>query len=392
MKKIGLLINPIAGIGGKVGLKGSDGSNVVREACAKGAIPESESKASITLSLLKNANVEYELLSCPGHMGEAVCLKTGIDFQRITAKPDASRDGKKQSESLKPSEGESFPSSTRDDTLFWAKELVRQGIDLLLFAGGDGTARDILDAVGEACPVLGIPTGCKIHSAVFALNPKMAGELLIDFLSGKKLSYKEAEVMDLDENLFRQGIVQASLYGYLRVPHVERFMQNKKASAGSTDEEALRGLSVEFKEEMEMDRLYIIGTGSTTSALMKNLNIESTLLGVDLLLGGKRIAADCSEKEILQVLDKVPKAEIVVSIIGGQGYVFGRGNQQISAEVIRRVGRKNILIISTENKLLSLPQKMLYADTGNEEVNQILKGYVQLRIGYKRVVMMKLLA
>lgn len=392
MKKIALLINPIAGIGGKVGLKGSDGSNVVREACAKGAIPESESKASITLSLLKNANVEYELLSCPGHMGEAVCLKTGIDFQLITAKPDASRDEKKQSGSLKPSEEEFFPSSTRDDTVFWAKELVRQGIDLLLFAGGDGTARDILDAVGEECPVLGIPTGCKIHSAVFALNPKMAGKLLVDFLSGKKLSYKEAEVMDLDENLFRQGIVQASLYGYLRVPHVERFMQNKKSSAGFTDEEALRGLSLEFKEEMEMDRLYIIGTGSTTSTLMKNLNIESTLLGVDLLLGGKRIAADCSEKEILQALDKVPKAEIVVSIIGGQGYVFGRGNQQISAEVIRRVGRENILIISTENKLLSLPQKMLYADTGNEEVNQILKGYVQLRIGYKRVVMMKLLA
>lgn len=261
--------------------------------------------------------------------------------------------------------------------------------NLILFAGGDGTARDILDAVGESAAVLGIPAGCKIHSGVFALNPRRAGELALRYMQGKVRRTKEAEVMDIDEEQFRRGRVQSRLYGYLKIPDDVRLVQNLKSGSRVGGQDGAEGLSAYMADIWESDVLYIIGGGSTTAHIMNRMHLPGTLLGVDLVYGGRVIGADCTEREILKAVSEYGKAKILVTVIGGQGYIFGRGNQQISAEVIRRVGRENIIVAAAEEKMLALFGKTLYADTGDEEVNRYLAGYMRVITGYGQYTVMK---
>ena len=370
MKKIGLVINPIAGIGGKVGLKGSDGAEIIKRAKALGAVPESGAKASIALNEIAKSVPEVEVYTYPGEMGEAICKQAGLKTIVL---------GEKAKDE-----------TSSSDTVEAAREIVKQGVALLLFAGGDGTARDILDAVDGDVPVLGIPTGCKIHSGVYALNPRDAGILAADVLLGKVTASKEAEVMDIDEELFRQNIVQAKLYGYLKIPDDKALVQSHKSGAQASDAEAMAGIAEYVADKMEKDTLYIMGTGSTIAAVMKELNLPNTLLGVDLVYNGRVIARDCNEKTILENLSHYDKAKIVVTVIGGQGYIFGRGNQQISAEVIRRVGKDNIIVVATKNKLSGLAGNELYVDTGDEEVNKLLSGWKRVIAGYGYEILMKI--
>ena len=369
MRKLGFIVNPVAGIGGKVGLKGSDGAETQARARALGAVAESGKKALLALEGLGEYRDKLEVYTYPGERGEEVCAAAGLEY-RVLGQIEAGQTGP-------------------EDTRRAARVLRDAGVELLLFAGGDGTARDILDAVGSSIPVLGIPTGCKIHSGVYALNPRSAGRLLIRFAQGQLRDTREAEVMDIDEALFRQGQVQARLYGYLRIPNEGRLLQNLKSGRAHSESASVDMLSNYIAETMEPDVLYIIGTGSTTAAIMEKLGLPNTLLGVDLVYAGQRIAADCTEQEILSQLEGRPKAKIIVTVIGGQGYLFGRGNQQISAEVIRRVGRENIIVAAARDKLLSLFGAPLYVDTGDEEVNALLRGYIPVIVGYEDSVMMR---
>ncbi|NCD07870.1 MAG: ATP-NAD kinase [Negativicutes bacterium] len=370
MKKIGLIINPIAGIGGKVGLKGSDGLDIIEKAKALGAVAESGEKALVALKALALTENDVEIYTYPGEMGADVCAKAG--FKTVVLG---------QIEKDK---------TTSVDTMTAAKEILKNDIALLLFAGGDGTARNILDAVDGDTLVLGIPTGCKIHSGVYALNPRSAGILAAEVLQGKITRSKEAEVMDIDEELFRKDIVQAKLYGYMKIPDDTSLMQCRKSGGIVSDEAALEEIAEYVADTMEKDTLYIVGTGSTTAAIMKKLNLPYTLLGVDLVHNGKVLANDCTEKTILDYLRQYEKVKIIATIIGGQGYLFGRGNQQISADVLRRVGKDNIIIVATKNKIASLPGKNLYVDTGNEEVNELISGWKRVIVGYKYEVVMKI--
>ena len=370
MKKIGLVINPIAGMGGKVGLKGSDGAEIIRRAKALGAIPESGAKALLALQELAKRVPSAEIYTYPGDMGAAICAQAGLKTIVLGEK----------------AKGETNAS----DTVEAAREIVKQGVDLLLFAGGDGTARDILDAVGNDVLALGIPTGCKIHSGVYALNPRDAGILAAEVLQGKVKGSKEAEVMDIDEELFRQDIVQAKLYGYLKIPDNKTLVQFHKSGAKASDAEAMAGIAEYVADKMEKDTLYIMGTGSTIAAIMKELKLPKTLLGVDLVYNGKVVASDCNESTILENLNHYGKAKIVVTVIGGQGYIFGRGNQQISAEVIRRVGKDNIIVVATKNKLSGLAGNELYVDTGDEEINKLLSGWKRVIAGYGYEVLRKI--
>ena len=261
---------------------------------------------------------------------------------------------------------------------------------MLLFSGGDGSASAILDAVGSDVLALGIPTGCKIHSGVYALNPRDAGILAAEVLQGKVKGSKEAEVMDIDEELFRQDIVQAKLYGYLKIPDNKTLVQFHKSGAKASDAEAMAGIAEYVADKMEKDTLYIMGTGSTIAAIMKELKLPKTLLGVDLVYNGKVVASDCNESTILENLNHYGKAKIVVTVIGGQGYIFGRGNQQISAEVIRRVGKDNIIVVATKNKLSGLAGNELYVDTGDEEINKLLSGWKRVIAGYGYEVLRKI--
>lgn len=359
MKRLGLVVNPVAGVGGKVGLKGSDGADTLQRALLLGAEFESGKKASGALLPLRNLDKCFELYTSPGAMGADVCQAVGLACTVV---------GMSRSAYTKP-----------QDTIRAARDLQQVGLDLLLFAGGDGTARDIMHAVGNAVTVLGIPTGCKIHSGVYALTPYAAGLLACQCVQNRVHGTKEAEVMDIDEDLFREGIVQARLYGYLQIPDNEALVQRTKTggSGGNSTQAAARYIAGQWRD----DTLYIVGPGSTTAAIMRELGLPNTLLGVDIFHGRETIVLDCTEKQILEVMKQYDKIKIVVTIIGGQGYLFGRGNQPISAEVLRRVDKKDIIVAASQDKALSLQGHPLHVDTGDEAVDHALEGYVRVVIG-----------
>jgi len=371
MKTIGLIVNPIAGMGGRVGLKGSDGKDTLELARKLGATPECPSKAITALKQIKeNFSKEVKIITYPKEMGEFEAREAGFTPEVI---------GEINQEETTPL-----------DTIQAAKDLKDAGVDLIFFAGGDGTARNIFDALGEEkVAVLGIPGGCKIHSAVYAINPKTAGDLVVQYLDEKVKDLKVSEVMDIDEEQFRNNVVTAKLYGYLYVPNEKRMVQNMKSGRGYSEEASLEQLSGYMADIMESDTLYVVGTGSTTKKILDQLGEDGTLLGVDLVYGKKVVAKDVNEKGILNYLSTKAngKVKMIVTVIGGQGYIFGRGNQQLSPDVIRHIGIDNIIIAASKPKMLSLFGKSLLVDTGDEDLNTELTGYKRVYVGYEDSVM-----
>jgi len=363
-RKLGLIVNPIAGLGGRVGLKGSDGTEIQRRALELGAVPQSINRAVQALERVTPLKDDLETVTYPSEMGEDAAKKCGFDPIVV----GLIRKGK----------------TTAKDTKNAAREMLRLGVNLLLFAGGDGTARDIYDAIGEGVPVLGIPTGVKMHSAVFAVNPRSAGDLAVLFLQGK-CGIREAEVMDIDEEALREGIVSAKLYGYLRIPFQKRLVQGLKTPSGGGEKEAMAAIACEIVDGMKGDYLYIIGPGTTTRAIMTELGLNKTLIGVDVVLKGRLVGIDVNEAQLLKLLEE-RDAKIIITPIGGQGYIFGRGNQQISPEVIRKVGRDNIIVVATPEKINSLRGRPLLVDTGNRAVDRMLSGYIRVVTGYNEHV------
>jgi predicted polyphosphate/ATP-dependent NAD kinase len=386
--KIGLIVNPIAGMGGKVGLRGSDGPEIVAKAQALGAVPESNAKTVLALQALAQNTKQAEIYTCAGEMGERACKKAGLKYKVVAGKQAQDKGNMSAAKTATGLADRAVLTTTPADTTAAAKALCRAGVELLLFAGGDGTARNILDAVGEKVTVLGIPAGCKIHSGVYALNPRDAGELAAKVAGGRVAATKEAEVMDIDEDLFRENIVQARLYGYLRIPDDAQLTQCSKSAGNAGEAEEVDAIAEYVAESMAPDVLYIVGTGSTTAAVMKELHLPCTLLGVDLVYNKKLVAADCTEQQILAALAKYPKVKLLVTVIGGQGYVFGRGNQQLSAAVLQKIGKDNIMIIAAKSKVMALPHRRLYVDTGDAGVNKMLSGYVRIIVGYKYELVM----
>ncbi len=364
-KRLGLIVNPVAGLGGRVGLKGSDGAEIQRKARELGAVPESQHRAVQALEMVTPLKDELELITYPGEMGENAARECGFEPKVIST--------------IK--EGE----TTAEDTVNAARQMIRLHVNLLLFAGGDGTARDIYNAVGEGIPVIGIPAGVKIHSAVFGTSPRTAGALALLYLQGRVPSVREAEVMDIDEEAFRQGALSARLYGYLKIPYHRSLVQGQKAASGRTEEASLKSIACYVVDAMEDDWLYIIGPGTTTRAIASELGLDKTLLGVDVVSGGKLVATDANESQLLELLGG-PKAKIIITPVGGQGCIFGRGNQQISPQIIERVGKDNIIVVSTAEKINSLGGGPLWVDTGDRDVDDMLSGYVRVVIGYNEQI------
>jgi predicted polyphosphate/ATP-dependent NAD kinase len=360
-KRLGLIVNPVAGLGGRVGLKGSDGAEVQQKALELGAVPESPKRARRALERLAPLKDQLNLFTYPGEMGEDAAREGGFEA-RVSG-------------TIKPGE------TTPQDTKKAAREMERLDVHLLLFAGGDGTARDIYNAVGQRIPVLGIPAGVKIHSAVFATSPESAGELAASYLRGRVSSLREAEVMDIDEEAFRRGVLSAQLYGYLKIPFWRGLVQGVKAMSSAGEKTSQEAIALHIMDRMEDDCLYIMGPGTTTRAIASKLELEKTLLGVDVVKGGQLIAIDASEAQLLELLQG-SKAKIIVTPIGGQGYIFGRGNQQISPRVIEKVGKDNIIVVSTTGKINSLGGGPLRVDTGDRAVDEMLSGYIRVVTGY----------
>lgn len=362
-QKLGLIVNPIAGMGGRVGLKGTDGHATVEKAKALGAEPESPRRTVIALRRLNRIKDNIELITYPYEMGE---------------------DEAKECDFLPTVIGSVKRGNTTSlDTRTAARELLALQVDLLLFAGGDGTARDIYDSIGNNIPVLGIPSGVKIHSGVYATSPQNAGDLAAMYLEKGSLDVRlhEAEVMDVDEQAFRENRVSAKLYGYLKVPYERRLVQSPKAGSVHGEEVVMDAICSDVVKNMQDNYVYIIGPGTTTRGIMEKLGLQKTLLGIDAVYTRNLVGSDLNEAQILGLIEG-KKAKIIVTAIGGQGYIFGRGNQQISAKVIKKVGIENIIVVATSNKILSLQGNPLLVDTGDDEVNKMLSGYTQVITGF----------
>ena len=358
--RLGLIVNPIAGMGGTVGLKGSDTPEIVARARELGAEPQAPARAGEALAAIAQAKTPVELFTARGDMGEAEARAAGFSPQPVGSSLDGD--------------------STAEDSVQAAQAMAKLPVDLILFAGGDGTARDLVRAIGAKVPVVGIPAGVKMHSAVYATNPRAAARMVLRYMPGG-VALRELEVMDIDEAAFRVGAVSAKLYGYLSVPYLPDLVQGTKAGGVSSDRTALAGIAARIAEAMEPERLYILGPGTTMRAVAEAIGVEKTLLGVDLLRDGARIADDAGERDILATLDGT--AAIAVTPIGGQGHFFGRGNQQISARVISRVGIEHITVAATMEKIASLRDNLLHVDTGDRALDEKLSGWRRVITGYQ---------
>jgi predicted polyphosphate/ATP-dependent NAD kinase len=365
--RLGLIVNPLAGLGGSVALKGSDGQ--AEQALALGATPQAMNRAKTALTELLAQCGQFDVFTVAGDMGQSVCDALGLNYQ-LVYQPQTSP-------------------STAVDTEQAARLLAEKGVDILLFAGGDGTARNICAAVGEQTTVLGIPAGVKIHSGVYAISPQAAGKLVAKLIAGELVSLSEAAVMDIDEQAFRDGVVKARRFGEMRIPAQLRYVQSVKMGGRESEELVLADLAAYVASQMEDNVRYVMGSGSTVAAVMAELGLDNTLLGVDVVENGALIAKDVSAAQLLELVQGYP-SKLVITLIGGQGHVFGRGNQQLSPDVIRAIGRDNIVLIAGKAKLQQLEGRPLLADTGDAKLDQQLTGLINIVTGYNDYVMYRL--
>lgn len=368
MKKLGLIINPIAGMGGSVGLKGTD--HVVEEAIRRGAVPRAGERVTHALEELSSCKDEFVIYTCSGSMGGD--LAKGMGFSTVLMEVEASESN----------------STSSVDTMKLAKWLLAEQVDIIMFAGGDGTARDIYKAAELGVPCVGIPAGVKIHSPVYAKNPRAAGQLAAMWLKGSIRSTTEKEVLDIDEEQYREEIINTKLYGYLTVPMERSLTQDRKAPTPLSEAAAIEAIAYEVTDNMEADTCYLIGAGTTTRGIMQRLGLKNTLIGVDLICNKQLEASDLYGDEILKRISG-RRTKLVVTITGGQGFLFGRGNQQLTPEVIREIGKENIIILAPKSKLATLAGRALMVDTFDEELNRSLCGYYRTITGFGEYTMCK---
>jgi predicted polyphosphate/ATP-dependent NAD kinase len=371
---IGLIINPIAGLGGSLALKGSDNlpqSISQLNGTATEGLTRSHLRACRALSPLLQYSDDIRFVCWGSVMGQGVLDSLGFEYDVA---------GCIETE---------CPSA--NDTRLAASALADSEVDIIVFVGGDGTARDIFDVLGDTFPVLGVPAGVKMHSAVFAVSPEAAGELLVELVKGGLVGLAPQEVRDIDEQAFRENVVKSRFYGEMLVPAEGRFLQHTKVGGVEDSELAAADIAAWIVEIMEDDCTYIIGPGSTTGAIMAQLGLQNTLLGVDVIRSGQLELSDASEEQLLDFLGEAKNpAKIVVTAIGGQGHVFGRGNQQISAAVIKAVGLENIDIVAAKSKISALQGRPLLLDTNDTALDEALSGYRSVVTGYQDKILYRL--
>ncbi|CAH9050862.1 hypothetical protein PSECIP111854_00619 [Pseudoalteromonas sp. CIP111854] len=363
--KLGLIINPVAGLGGSVALKGSDGEQTAEQALALGATPKANARTRLALEQLLAYQSQIDVFTVNGEMGENTAKALGFNTQVVYQSAQPTR---------------------AQDTEAAARKLLEHNVDMILFAGGDGTARNICAAVDDSIPVLGVPAGCKIHSGVYAITPKAAGRVVEMLVTGELVTLSDADVMDIDEAAFRQGTVRAKRYGEMQVPCELRYVQSVKNGGKETNELVLADIAAYVISEMDEQTQYIMGSGSTVAAIMEELGLENTLLGVDLIQDHELLEQDMTAQQLLSRLNEVP-TKLVITLIGGQGHIFGRGNQQLSPELIKKIGKENIIVVATKTKLQALNGRPLIADTGDEQLDKALSGYINVVTGFNDHIM-----
>jgi predicted polyphosphate/ATP-dependent NAD kinase len=377
MRTVGLLVNPIAGIGGRVGLKGTDGVlDKALELGGKPVAPEKMSKFLEALSdLLRRENLErLKWLTCSGSMGGRYLEEFG--------------EGPWEWDVVK----RTGDHTTAEDTKSACTILAERGVGLIVFCGGDGTARDVWKTVGTDVPIVGIPSGVKMHSGVFGMRPEAVAFIVVRFLLGE-LDIGDGEILDLDEERYRAGEWHIRLFGVASTPNEPSYVQVGKMHAEAVSEEDIKTeIAEHISEDMDenKDTLYILGSGSTVAAVSKEIGLDYSLLGVDAVFQSDLIGKDLNEEQLLSILDEYESVKLILTPIGAQGFVLGRGNLQLSPRVIRRIGLEDIVIICTPAKLSRTP--LLRIDTGDDGLDQEFRSreYVTVVTGYKTMKLWKI--
>ncbi|MEM0127996.1 MAG: ATP-NAD kinase family protein [Thermoplasmatales archaeon] len=376
MKRVGFIVNPIAGMGGRVGLKGTDSPQMVVEAMKMGAIMTAPEKGYRALTRLKKVNEPLEVLTCPGKMGEETVRNAGFNYEIVCKVSEI---------------------TTGSDSIYCSREILRKGADLLIFVGGDGTARNICESVGDKIVALGVPAGVKMYSSCFAVTPEAAGDLALMYLSNEKLETIRAEVLDVDEELFRKGSLSAKLYCYLKIPYESSHIQGSKTpTEGDSEKVQQEAIANQVIEDLQKGHYYIVGPGTTAKEVLKQLAIESNLLGVDIIFvkedgGIELVGTDMNEELIKNSISGVGsgKLHLIITPLGGQGFLLGRGNQQISPRIIEKIGKEGIIVVATYHKIMTLSTKYLLVDTGSPETDKKLEGYYKAITGYHTFYLIK---
>jgi predicted polyphosphate/ATP-dependent NAD kinase len=370
--KLGLIINPYAGIGGSVGLKGSDGDDIRAEAFARGAEVRALARMQRCLDMVRPFENYLHIYCYVGEMGELAAKSAGLVYTLVGS-------------------AKTIPSNAQD-TQAAVDALVKESVDIILFAGGDGTARNIADTLQQIDArqqvVLGVPSGVKMHSGIYANTPEAAGEILLCLLKKQLVNVQACDVRDIDEVAFREGKVKARFYSAMFAPVLPQFLQQVKNSVATQNELVKLDIANYLIDNFVDDTLYIVGPGSTTKVFLEQLGVEGSLLGMDVILNRELIAADISAQQLNELIDShVGEVKLVITAIGGQGHIIGRGNQQLTPEILHKIGRSKIQVVATKEKILSLAGRPLLVDSNEPELDKSFSGYQSVLVGYDEFVL-----
>ena len=367
--RLGLVVNPLAGLGGPAGLKGSDHIDTAEIAAQRGVQSKVTARVTEMLEALVRSGQNVHIITASGGMGANVCelFSDEVSYQVVYDAPQ-------KTHSI--------------DTRIATKNIIEQKVDLLVFAGGDGTARDIYEVVGESQTVLGLPAGVKMHSGVFTVTPKAMVSVITSMIENKLVAARMAEVRDIDERAFSDGRVQTQYFGEMMIPDDQLLVQCVKCTGLIDDELLLDDLAAYILETLDDDFLYILGSGGTLKVLKDAMGIEEpTLLGVDVWYQGELMMRDAHETALFELIQNYPKVRILLSVIGGQGVILGRGNQQVSPRIIQHAGLDNLQFVSTQNKIKALQGRPLRVDSGSDELDRKLSGFHKIICGYEDAIL-----
>jgi predicted polyphosphate/ATP-dependent NAD kinase len=356
---IGLVVNPVAGVGGPAGLAGSDGADVQRLAVTRGARSRVQERTAVALSVLAAQHPGLVIVTAAGELGADAVRAAGLVPRVVYTASESA--------------------SVGADTSRAVTAVAGAGADLVLVVGGDGTLRDAAVGAG-ATAVLGIPAGVKMYSPVFAVSPRAAGAIAADWVTQGGLPVDEREVLDIDEAAMRRARVDPTLYGMLRVPYRSGRTQARKAATPVSEASAVEAAARGAVARMRPGVRYLLGPGGTTAVIARQLGVDGTPLGVDVVLDGAVLVSGASEQDLLAEITRGP-VQAVITVIGGQGFLLGRGNQQLSASVLRAIGDDPLLVVAPEQKLIDLRGRPLIVDTGDLDLDARLAGHARIITG-----------
>lgn len=371
--RLGFLLNPVAGAGGPVALKGSDALST-RDAVFSGEIiSPAFARACTFFEEIKKREAQVSILCVPGPMGSDILDAVNFEYELLNCVV------KRESDSI--------------DTSNVCRALMNQGVDLIVFVGGDGTARDICETLGTQQLCLGIPAGVKMQSGVFGVHPIASAELVCALADKQSVIVELREVRDIDEAALSRGEVNSKYFGEMKVPVHDQLVQQVKQGGGELDSLVLLDIAEELKERLQdpgknkdEEVVLVFGPGSTTQAVQHALGLEASLLGVDLFVNSESLL-DVNEEQLFEMLQRHrhKKTYLILTIIGGQGHILGRGNQQLSSRVLKLIGRENICILASPHKLQQLQNRSLLIDSDDEQLNREWRGLIEVITGYRKI-------